>query len=58
MTVNYLQPTPIDSPIELIATVEEIDDRKALLCCRVFSDEVQTAEGEVIAVRVPSNWRD
>jgi predicted thioesterase len=55
--VNYLKPTPIDAPIELVATIEEIDDRKALLVCRVFSDEEQTAEGEVIAIRVPPSWR-
>ena len=57
LTVNYLKPTPIDKPIELIATVDEIDDRKALLTCRVFSDEEQVAEGEVISVRVPPTWR-
>ncbi|MDJ0761007.1 MAG: PaaI family thioesterase [Woeseiaceae bacterium] len=57
LTVNYLKPTPIEQAIELIATVDEIDDRKALLTCRVFSDEIQVAEGEVISVRVPPTWR-
>ena len=57
LTVNYLKPTPIDAPIELVATIDEISDRKALLRCRVYSNEEQTAEGEVIAIRVPPSWR-
>lgn len=58
LTVNYLAPTPIDAPIDLEAVVEEITDRKALIRCKVMSGALQTAEGEVIAVRVPPEWRD
>ncbi len=57
LTVNYLAPTPIDRPVELRATVAESTDKKTVLHCTVYSDGVATAEGEVIAVRVPATWR-
>ena len=58
LTVNYLAPTPIDRDIELRSTIEEVGERKTIVKCRVYSDGTQTAEGEVIAIRVPNNWRD
>ena len=57
LTVNYLAPTPIDQDIELRATIEESGDKKTLVKCRVFSAGQQTAEGEVIAIRVPDDWK-
>lgn len=57
LTVNYLAPTPIGEDIELRAKIEEVGERKTLVKCRVFSGEVQTADGEVIAVRVPDSWK-
>ncbi len=58
LTVNYLKPTPIDRPVELRATVEEIGEKKALMKCTMYSDGEATAEGDVIAIRVPDSWRD
>lgn len=58
LSVNFLKPTPIDRPIRLEASLESISDRKATLRCRVFSGDIQTAEGEVIAIRVPADWRN
>ena len=58
LTVNYLKPTPIDRPIELTAVVVESTDKKTVLECTVRSGDETTATGEVIAVRVPSSWRD
>ena len=58
LLVNYLQPTPIDQDIRLVATVQELTDKKAVLTCDVFSGETLTAKGEVIAIRVPPEWRD
>ena len=58
LTVNYLAPTPIDREIVLRATIEDCDERKTLVTCRAYSGDTQTAEGEVIAVRVPDSWRD
>ena len=57
LTVNYLAPTPIDREVTLRATIEEVTEKKTVLRCRFFSGETQTAEGEVIAVRVPPSWR-
>ena len=57
LEVRYLAPTPIDQEIELRATVVEFGERKTLIKCRVYSDGVQTAEGDVVAVRVADSWR-
>ena len=58
LTVNYLAPTPIDREIELRATIEEVGERKTRVRTRVYSGDTQTAEGDVIAVRVPDSWKD
>ena len=58
LTVNYLAPTPIDADVTLRATIEEADDKKTRVKCRFYSGDTQTAEGEVIAVRVPLSWRN
>lgn len=57
LTVDYLAPTPIDRPLELQATIATSAGKKTVLQCGVFSDGKATAEGEVIAVRVPPSWR-
>jgi len=43
----------IDKPVELHASIRECTDRKTILYCRVISEGAVTAEGEVIAIRVP-----
>ena len=58
LTVNYLKPTPIDQPVELRARVVDSSDRKAIVETTVSSGDTITAEGEVIAIRVPDGWRD
>lgn len=58
LTVNYLEPTPIDQEIELRATIEECAEKKTIVKCRLYSGGVQTAEGDVIAIRVPDSWRN
>jgi len=57
LTVNYLAPTPIDKPVELRATIAESAGKKTTLKCTLYSEETATAEGEVIAIRVPASWR-
>lgn len=52
LTVRYLLPTPNDHPIELRAQVQEIKGRKTTLTCQVFAAGRQTAQAEVIAIRV------
>jgi acyl-coenzyme A thioesterase PaaI-like protein len=58
LTVNYLKPTPIDKPVELRAVITECAEKKTILKCSVSSGGEITAEGEVIAIRVPYSWRD
>jgi len=58
LTVNYLKPTPIDKPVELRAVIDHITDKKTIVKCTVTSAGEVTAEGEVIAVRVPYSWRE
>ncbi len=52
IAVDYLKPTPNDSPITLRAQVVEIQRRKVRLTCQAYVDGLQTAKAEVIAVRV------
>lgn len=58
LTVNYLAPTPIDRDFEVRAHIEEFGERKTIVRSCVYSGDVQTAEGEVIAVRVADDWRN
>ncbi len=57
LTVNYVKPTPIDKPVELRAIIRECTDKKTVLETTLSSQGEITAEGEVIAVRVPISWR-
>lgn len=57
LTVNYFAPTPINTEIELRARITEQGEKKSVVQCLVYSGGIQTAEGEVIAVRVPAAWR-
>ena len=51
LTVKYLQPTALDTPITLRAHVTELHPRKARVHCDVYSGDQKTAEGDVLAVR-------
>ena len=42
---------------ELRASIRECTEKKTILDCRVISEGAVTAEGEVIAIRVPDTWR-
>lgn len=52
MTIKYLKPTSNDHPVEIRAHVEEVKGRKTTVSCKVYSQGVLTATGEVIAIRV------
>ena len=58
LSVSYLAPTPIDREILLRATIKACAEKKTVVVCRVYSDDVLVAEGEVIAVRVPDSWKN
>ena len=50
--VKYLKPTPLDSVIELRASIKEVKERKIVLICFLFGDTIKTVEAEVVAIRV------
>lgn len=52
LKVDYLKPTPIDKPVKLEAYIEKREGRKIWLSCDMFSDDLKTATGEVLAIRV------
>ena len=57
LSVNYRKPTPIDREVELSARVVESGERKAVVHTTLASDGDLTADAEVIAIRVPDDWR-
>lgn len=51
LNIRYLKPTALDQPVLLRARVTELQSRKALVACSLFSGDVESAGGEVVAVR-------
>lgn len=52
MTIKYMKPTPNDQPIEIRAVVKEMVRKKITVDCKVFVNNIQTAQAEVVAIRV------
>lgn len=52
LNVKYLKPTSNLEPIELRAVVTEAKGRKVVMHCDVYSQGIQTATAEVVAIRV------
>jgi len=57
LQVTYLRPTPIAPPLELRARVEDAKGRKSVISCRLLSAGAECARAQVVAVRVPEEWR-
>ena len=57
LAVRYLAAVPIDRPVRLRATIEKVEGRKTRLTCNLESDGRECATAEVLAVRVPAEWR-
>jgi acyl-coenzyme A thioesterase PaaI-like protein len=55
--VDYLKPTPLGPPIIIRAVVEEIKGRKTVVLATVSVDNIVTAKGRVVAVRMPDHLR-
>jgi acyl-coenzyme A thioesterase PaaI-like protein len=57
MKLDYHKPTPIARSVTLRAGVEKREGKKTLVSCGLYSDDVECARGEVLAVRVsPEKW--
>ncbi len=54
--VDYLQPTPIDGPLELRAQVKEVKGRKVIVTTSLSAGGEICATGEVVAVQVPEKF--
>jgi acyl-coenzyme A thioesterase PaaI-like protein len=52
LRVSYLKPARIDRPLALHATVSGQDARRITVACRVLQDGVESANAEVVTVRV------
>jgi acyl-coenzyme A thioesterase PaaI-like protein len=58
LQVDYLLPTPIDTPLVLTARITEVSGRKTWLDVDAHSGETAVARARVLAVRVPAEWRN
>lgn len=52
LSVKYIKPTPMGVPLHLKARVEGNVARKTRVICEVYADEILTAVGDSIFVRV------
>jgi acyl-coenzyme A thioesterase PaaI-like protein len=53
--VDYQRPTPLDVPLEVRGTVEEIKGRKVVVSATVIANGEICATGKVVAVRMPEH---
>ncbi|NVB40482.1 PaaI family thioesterase [Pseudenhygromyxa sp. WMMC2535] len=56
LEVSYEKPTPMGVELELIGRVREQSARKVVVDIELSAAGVVTAEGTVIAVRMPESW--
>jgi acyl-CoA thioesterase FadM len=54
--VDYLQPTPLGTALELRAQVKEIKGRKVTVETTLSAVGQLCARGEVVAIQMPDNW--
>lgn len=52
LTVDYLAPTPLGVELELRATVDKIEGRKAWINCSVLAEGAECVRGRGLFVRV------
>lgn len=56
LKVTYLKPTKLGPEIEIRGRVRELKERKVIIDSRVLVDGVETALGEVVAIRMPADF--
>lgn len=56
LKVTYLKPTKLGPEIEIRGRVRELKERKIVIDSRVLVDGVETALGEVVAIRMPADF--
>ena len=55
LQVDYLRPTPIGGTLTVRARAVEVGERKVVVRSEVRSDDLVTARGQVVAVRMPEH---
>lgn len=56
LKVDYVRPTPIDTVLEVRATVKEISGRKVVVTSTLTANGEICARGEVVAVQLPEDF--
>jgi acyl-CoA thioesterase FadM len=56
LNVKYLRPTSIKEEVVLRARVQVVQEKRSTLKCSLFSNQKESVQAEVVAVRVPSTW--
>jgi acyl-coenzyme A thioesterase PaaI-like protein len=56
LKVTYLKPTKLGPEIEIRGRVRELKERKVIIDSRVLVGGVETALGEVVAIRMPADF--
>lgn len=51
--VDYLAPTPMGVPLQLVGTILEVKAKKVVVDIQLTADGVVCAKGQVIAVKMP-----
>jgi len=57
LKVDYLRPTPLGPELEVRGRVREVKGRKVVVEAWLMANGEVCARGEVIAVRLPEDWR-
>jgi acyl-coenzyme A thioesterase PaaI-like protein len=57
LKLDYLKPTPLDRPAVLRARVVASERKRTTVDCTLSSDGVERVRAQLIAVRVPAEWR-
>ena len=58
LQLTYLRPTPISEPVTLKARIKDRNERRTTVLCSLYSGDQECARAELVAIRVPSSWRD
>lgn len=56
LSVTYLKPAAIDKPVKLVAVIDDVQSSKMRITCHLYSDNILCCRGEVLAVKVSSEW--
>ncbi len=53
LAVDYLLPTPMQSPLRIIARPKEVTEKKVIMEMEMWAKETCTAKAKMVAVRIP-----